>query len=90
MIEKGGGVWDLVNNYNTPLLIIGDKRYISQSLSAQLKSEKDIRLIYMKCNSSFILDFSYNPSKLEAKSKIITMDNSDIRDIARVEVYLCI
>lgn len=44
----------------------------------------------MKCNSSFILDFSYNPSKLEAKSKIITMDNSDIRDIARVEVYLCI
>lgn len=50
-IDDREAVWELVENYNSPLLIIGDKGYISQSLRTQLKSEKDITLIYMKRNN---------------------------------------
>lgn len=51
-IDDREALWDLVDNYDTPLLVIGDKGYISQSLSTQLKSEKNITLIYMKRNNS--------------------------------------
>lgn len=37
-IDDRQAVWELVENYNSPLLIIGDKGYISQSLRTQLKS----------------------------------------------------
>lgn len=51
-IDAREAIWNLVDNYHNPLLIISDKGYASQSLSIQLKSKKDIILIYMKRNNS--------------------------------------
>jgi len=41
-------VWELVEQYNRHLYLIGDKGYISRALTLDLNREKGIDLIYMK------------------------------------------
>lgn len=41
-------IWELTENYSQPLVIIGDKGYISRELSSSLKSETGTDLIYLQ------------------------------------------
>jgi len=45
-------VWELVEQYNRHLTMIGDKGYISIRLTDDLRNEKDIALIYMQRNNA--------------------------------------
>ncbi|MDQ5924592.1 MAG: hypothetical protein QG598_1687, partial [Bacillota bacterium] len=39
-------VWDLCDKYNS-ISIIGDKGYINKRLTPELKTEKDINLLFL-------------------------------------------
>ena len=45
-------IWELVEQYNRHLTLIGDKGYISTRLAGDLRDEKGISLIYMKRNNA--------------------------------------
>ena len=46
-VDDREAIWDLADTYKY-IIIIGDKGYISKTLSPELKSEKGIHLIFMK------------------------------------------
>jgi len=47
-MDDKAAVWDLVEQYNRHIYLIGDKGYISPSLLLDLRGEKGIDLIYLK------------------------------------------
>jgi IS5 family transposase len=47
-VDDKAAVWELVEQYNRHLLLIGDKGYISSRLADDLLNEKGIKLLYMK------------------------------------------
>jgi len=47
-VDDKAAVWELVEQYNRHLTLIGDKGYISTRLADDLFSEKGIKLLYMK------------------------------------------
>ena len=50
-IDDRAAVWELTEQYNRHLLLIGDKGYISPTLAFDLHRERDIDLIFMKKNN---------------------------------------
>ena len=56
-IDDRNAVWDLCDKYNS-ISIIGDKGYINKRLTPELKSQKDINLLFLKRKNS-----EYNYSK---------------------------
>jgi hypothetical protein len=51
-VDDKAAVWELVEQYNRHLLLVGDKGYISTRLADDLLNEKGIKLLYMKRNNS--------------------------------------
>ena len=51
-VDDKDAVWELVEQYNRHLTMIGDKGYISARLAEDLHNEKDITLVYMKRNNA--------------------------------------
>jgi len=47
-VDDKAAVWELAEQYNRRLLLIGDKGYISTRLADDLLNEKGIQLLYMK------------------------------------------
>ena len=50
-VDDRNAVWDLCAKYNS-ISIIGDKGYINQRLTPELKTEKDINLLFFKRGNS--------------------------------------
>ena len=50
-IDDRNAVWDLCAKYNS-ISIIGDKGYINKRLTPELKTEKDINLLFLKRGNS--------------------------------------
>lgn len=50
-IDDREAIWELAESYSS-IDIIGDKGYIAKNISSDLKSEKEIQLIFMKRNNS--------------------------------------
>jgi len=51
-VDDKAAVWELVEQYNRHLTLIGDKGYISTRLADDLFNEKGIKLLYMKRDNS--------------------------------------
>ena len=50
-VDDRNAVWDLCDKYNS-ISIIGDKGYINKRLTPELKTEKDINLLFLKRGNS--------------------------------------
>lgn len=50
-VDDRDALWDLVDKYEF-ITVIGDKGYISNNLSSDLKQEKGIQLLFMKRDNS--------------------------------------
>ena len=50
-IDDRNAVWDLCDKYNS-ISIIGDKGYINKRLTPELKSQRDINLLFLKRGNS--------------------------------------
>jgi hypothetical protein len=50
-IDDRNAIWDLCGKYKS-ISIIGDKGYINKRLTPELKTERDIDLIFLKIDNS--------------------------------------
>ena len=50
-VDDKNAVWDLCDKYKS-ISIIGDKGYVNKRLTPELKVERDINLLFLKCRNS--------------------------------------
>jgi len=59
-VDDRDAIWELVEQYNRHLTVIGDKGYISLRLADELRNEQGVILISMKRDNAKNPDFAYS------------------------------